>query len=77
MAREMAQQLRALVTLLEDPSSDLSTHVVAHSICNSQFQGFQHTLLASTCTRYLHGTQTYMQAKHSYTQNKKKISKII
>jgi hypothetical protein len=36
-----------------------------------QFQGIQHPLLASTNTRHMCGAQTYMQAKHPCTQNKR------
>lgn len=34
----MVQWLRALAAFAEDLSSILSTHMVAHNICNSQFQ---------------------------------------
>jgi hypothetical protein len=36
---EMAQQLRALATVAEDPGSIPSTHLVAHNIYNSSFKG--------------------------------------
>jgi hypothetical protein len=34
------------------------------------FYGIQHPLLASVGIALSHGTHSYMQAKHSYTQNK-------
>ena len=58
----MAQQLRALVALLENPGLSPSNCMAVYNPISS--------LLASTDTRHTHSTQTYMQAKHSYTWNK-------
>jgi hypothetical protein len=58
-AGEMILQLRALDALAEDPGFIPSTPKRAHN----QFQGIQCPLLASPCTRYVHGTQTHMQAR--------------
>ena len=38
-AGEMAQWLRALTALPEDPGSILSTHMAAHNCLKIQFQG--------------------------------------
>ena len=54
----MTWQLRVLDALAEEPGSIPYTHRAAHN----QFQGIQCPLLASPCTGYAHGTQTYMQA---------------
>ena len=42
VAGEMAQHLRALAALAEDPGSVPSTYMVAHvGICNSNSRGFE------------------------------------
>jgi hypothetical protein len=66
--REMAQQLRALAVLVEDPSWIPSTHMVAHmelQPCVTLVSG--DLIPSSVDTSYACGTQIYIQAKHSYT----------
>ena len=41
-AGEMAQWLKALTALREDPGSVLSTYTAAHNYLKLQFQGIQH-----------------------------------
>ena len=50
----MAQQVRALTVLAEDSSSVPSTHMVAHSHLQLQYQGTQDPLLTSVGTRHAH-----------------------
>jgi hypothetical protein len=53
---EMAQQLRVLMAILaENLSSGPCTYMVAHSCLYLLFQGTQHSVLASVCTRHAHG----------------------
>ena len=61
-AGDMAQQLRALVTLPEDLVLISSMHVVAY-ICNSSSRGLDSSL-ASMDTKHPHGTQTYTQTMY-------------
>ena len=75
---EMAQWLRALVALAEDPGSVRSTHMMSHK-CLLPVPGdlmpssrlFWHR----TCTWYIFCTCTYMQANISYIKHKRKINK--
>lgn len=50
----MAQQLRALAALPDDPSSILSTHMATHN--TPQLQGTSHILLDSTGTTFMQCT---------------------
>jgi hypothetical protein len=52
----MAQWLRALIALQEDPGSIPSTHLGAHN-CNSSPRAFKNT-------RYKHGEQTHTLKIH-------------
>jgi hypothetical protein len=61
----MAQWLRALAALAEDPSLSDSSHL------QLQFQGSQCPPLAFIDTEQTCGTQMDTQAKHPYTENKK------
>lgn len=58
----MAQQFRALVDFVEDLGLVLSTHMVTQTIHKSSFRN-----LACAGTRHTCGSQTYMQAKYSFT----------
>lgn len=73
-AAEMAQRLRALAALAEDPGSVPSTRESVHLSVLRLFLTHSpeilHSLLASVSTRHVYGAQTYMQAKHSNTLNK-------
>lgn len=61
---EIAQWLRTLATLLEDPSSIPSTHMVAHNHClQLQFQEIWCPFLTSAGTRFTCGAQ----ATHTHT----------
>lgn len=59
----MAQQLRALTSLAEDPGSVPGTRMVVHSHLDLQFQGVQ----SSKDSRHKRGTKPYTQAKRPYT----------
>jgi hypothetical protein len=64
---EVAQQLRALAALAEDPGSVPGTHVEAHSHLKLRSQRIPCSLLTSMGTRHTHSALTDTQAKHSYT----------
>ena len=63
----MAQQLRAI---LEDWGLSPRTDKTAHNYLELQFQGI-YLMMASTCTRHVHGAQTLTQGKHRCIDNKK------
>lgn len=63
---KMAQKLRALSALPEDPDLIPSSYMATYSCLWLQFWGIWHPLLASV-TRFTCVTQTYMKAKHPYT----------
>lgn len=56
-AREMAQQLRALGPLPQDPGLSPSTHMAAHNQLELQFQGIQHLHID------IHSSETPMNIK--------------
>lgn len=60
LAREIAEQLRALAILAEDQGLVLNIHKMALTVT----PGSGYHLLASTGTRYTHSTQANM---HLYT----------
>ena len=57
-AVEMAQWVRALIALPENRGALRSTHMAAHDHLELQFPGIRCPFLASTGTRYTHGTQS-------------------
>jgi hypothetical protein len=61
------QELLAAKLFLQHLEFGSQHHMVAYSYPLLQFQGLQYLLLASKGTRHAHGTQTYVQAKHSDT----------
>lgn len=61
-AGEMARCFRAFVDVVEDPGSIPSIDVVA-----SKSTGESVILSRPPWTLHAHGTQAYIQAKHSYT----------
>lgn len=63
----MSQWLRAIP---EVPDSILSPHKEAYKIHNPSSRGIRHSLLFSSDIRHVHGTHTYIQAKHSYIKSK-------
>jgi hypothetical protein len=67
----LAPWLRALPTVWEDTGSIPSTtHIMAHN--HLELQGVWCPLSTSVNTEYTRSSQTYTQAKHSYTYNKNK-----
>ena len=70
---EMAQQWRALFVLLEDSGSISSIQIASTTICSSRPRGSDTLFWVSEDNRHIWGTQTYIQAKHSYTYSKTKI----
>jgi hypothetical protein len=54
----MAQWVRALIALPENRGALRSTHMAAHDHLELQFPGIRCPFLASTGTRYTHGTQS-------------------
>jgi hypothetical protein len=62
----MAQQLRTLAVLAEDPSLVDSTHRAAHNLLLLKFQEIHCCLLASTDIRYTYDKQTCRQNTHTY-----------
>lgn len=55
-ARKVAQQLRTLTLLSENPSSTPSIHISAHNhLFATPFQGIHHPLLASSDSRHADG----------------------
>jgi hypothetical protein len=69
----MAQWLKALGVIAEDPASFSSTNQFDSSqpsetpVPGYQFQGITCPLLTSMGIRDVHSTQTYVQVKYSYT----------
>lgn len=63
-AGEIAQQLRALAALPEDLGQFLALRQRFTTICELQFQGIQHHLLASLGNEHTHDAQTYTEVKH-------------
>lgn len=57
----VAQRLKALTILAEDPCSIPSSHIMAHNPLWLQFQGIQNPFLASTRVRHSYGAHVYMQ----------------
>ena len=68
-SEEMAQGLKVLAALAEDPGSNPSTHIVDPN-CNSSFRGSE-TLFWPLWAWHTLATQTYVQAKNKKTKNKK------
>lgn len=62
---EMAQELKALITLIEDPHLIINIKMV--ELSQLQFQEIQFSLLTSLDIKHIHATQTCIEAKHSYT----------
>lgn len=65
----LKKKKKALTALLEGPGVVAGIHVIPHN-CNSSLKG---SSAASWPLRALHtnDAETYMQARHSYTQNNK------
>ena len=74
VAGEVDQQLRALTALLEDLCQIPSTNKVVNNNLKLQSLCMSCPLLESVIIKYIQGTHTYMQAKHSCTYNKNKIN---
>jgi hypothetical protein len=67
MAGEMAQWLRTLVVLPEDPSLISRTHMAAHNSLQLQSQGiYPFILFWPLRTLNICGAQTCTQAKYTY-----------
>lgn len=64
-AGEVAQKLRALAAFSEDHGSVFCIYTVAHRLSLTPVPGIQCPPLTSEDTRYTHGAQAYIQAKHS------------
>jgi hypothetical protein len=62
----MAQQLRAVATLLKDLGSISSIHTATYNLCASNPRGFS-DILVSGDIRYILVAQTHTQTKHPYT----------
>jgi hypothetical protein len=63
----MAQQLRALATFVQNPDSFLGVHIAAYKHLSLSFQESG----SFFCLPQASGMhKAYMQANHSYTQNK-------
>lgn len=60
----MTRCLRELDALPMDPNGILSTHTVAHTICNSDVRG-SGPFFGLPQALYACDTHTYMQVKHS------------
>lgn len=60
----MAQWLRVVTALTEDPHSIPRAHVVLTTIYSSVSKELLHLPLGSSGTRHTRGTQMYMKAKH-------------
>lgn len=67
-ARETDQQLKALPAFVETPNSVSKTHMEADNHHTSSCEGST-TLFWPQQTR---DTHTFMQGKHTYTENKNK-----
>lgn len=65
----MAQQFRALVALLEDPSSLPRIHMTAHNCLQLQFQRIQIPLLTSVDTACMWCTYTLRQTMKEFSKN--------
>ena len=72
----MAQWLRILVVLPEDPGQIPSTHVVAYSLSVTPVLGDLNPHFASMGANCAHGPQTYIQAKHHIHKIKTKKKRI-
>lgn len=66
----MAQHLRALSAILENPNVILSVYMVSQNHLYLKFQGIQFLLLVLVGTRHGCNALTYMQDKHSSIYNK-------
>jgi hypothetical protein len=66
----MAQGLKVLAALAEDPGSNPSTHIVDPN-CNSSFRGSE-TLFWPLWAWHTLATQTYVQAKKNQKTKKQK-----
>lgn len=69
MARKLAKRLGACIALVKDQSLIPNANVVHNLV--TPIQGLRHPLMTSEGTRHACDTETYIQAKHSYTQDSK------
>lgn len=65
VAAAMAQWLRALADLADNPALVLHIHMAAHNHLSLQFHGLQRSLLASESIKHACSAHTKEQAKHS------------
>lgn len=63
--RRLAEELRSLFALIEEPGSIPCTQKAAHNFNSSQ--GIQHHSSGFAGTTYTHDTKIYMQGTHPYT----------
>lgn len=63
----VGETVQPLAVLLENQSLVVSTYIAwLTTTCNTRSRAVQHPLLVSKSIMHVHGTQTFMQGKHSY-----------
>lgn len=63
----VGEMVQPPAVLLENQSLVVSTYIAwLTTTCNTRSRAVQHPLLVSKSIRHVHGTQTFMQGKHSY-----------
>ena len=75
--KEIGQWVGTVTALPEDATLNLSIHKVVDKHQEPQNQGTTYPILPSEGTRHACGAHTYIQVKHSYTENINKSQKIV